>query len=85
LGARIIMVCDTIDAMTTARPYRDALPVSVVREELARHRGAQFDENIVDILVKTNILETLDSPEPEKATPAARLAGVNPVLRADAS
>jgi len=38
IGARIIMVCDTIDAMTTARPYRGALPISVVKEELAKHR-----------------------------------------------
>jgi putative nucleotidyltransferase with HDIG domain len=85
LGARIIMVCDTIDAMTTARPYRDALPVSVVREELSRHKGTQFDAEIVDVLVKTDILETLDDPEPTKATPGTRLAGVNPALRIDAS
>jgi putative nucleotidyltransferase with HDIG domain len=85
LGARIIMVCDTIDAMTTARPYRDALPVSVVREELKKHRGTQFDASIVDVLVKTDILETLDSPEPVLTTASNRLAGINPALRVDAS
>jgi putative nucleotidyltransferase with HDIG domain len=85
LGARIIMVCDTIDAMTTARPYRDALPVSVVREELQKHRGTQFDAAIVDVLVETDILETLDSPEQVKASTGNRLAGISPVLRADAS
>ena len=84
LGARIIMVCDTIDAMTTARPYRDALPVSVVREELQKHRGTQFDASIVDVLVETDILETLDSPEQVKASTSNRLAGISPVLRADA-
>lgn len=84
LGARVIMVCDTIDAMTTARPYRDALPVSVVREELARHKGSQFDAAIVDILVKTDILETLDTPEPAVPTAGTRLAGVSPSLRANA-
>jgi HD-GYP domain-containing protein (c-di-GMP phosphodiesterase class II) len=77
------MVCDTIDAMTTARPYRDALPVSVVREELSRHRGTQFDAAIVDVLVKTDILETLDTPEPVKITPGNRLAGISPALRTD--
>ena len=85
LGARIIMVCDTIDAMTTARPYRDALPVSVVREELTKHRGTQFDGAIVDVLVKTDILETLDTPDPVVTTASNRLAGINPTLRADAS
>jgi HD-GYP domain-containing protein (c-di-GMP phosphodiesterase class II) len=84
LGARIIMVCDTIDAMTTARPYRDALPVSVVREELEKHRGTQFDSAIVDVLVKTDILETLDRPEPATVTAGERLAGINPALRSEA-
>ena len=84
LGARIIMVCDTIDAMTTARPYRDALPVSVVREELNKHRSTQFDEAIVDVLVKTDILETLGAPETSAPTAAVRLAGVNPSLGIDA-
>jgi putative nucleotidyltransferase with HDIG domain len=84
LGARIIMVCDTIDAMTTARPYRDALPVSVVREELTKHRNTQFDEAIVDVLVKTDILETLGSPEASTVTAGIRLAGVNPTLGIEA-
>ena len=59
LGARIIMICDTIDAMTTARPYRGALPVSVVREELAKHRGTQFDAEIVDKVLESGLLERL--------------------------
>ena len=59
LGARIIMVCDTIDAMTTARPYRDALPVSVVKEELVKHRGKQFDARIVDRVLETGLLDRL--------------------------
>ena len=85
LGSRIIMVCDTIDAMTTARPYRDALPVSVVREELTKHRSTQFDAAIVDVLVKTDILETLDTPEVATPSAGARLAGVNPSLGVEAS
>jgi HD-GYP domain-containing protein (c-di-GMP phosphodiesterase class II) len=59
MGARIIMVCDTIDAMTTARPYREALPVSVVKEELAKHRGTQFDARIVDRVLETGLLDRL--------------------------
>jgi HD-GYP domain-containing protein (c-di-GMP phosphodiesterase class II) len=78
------MVCDTIDAMTTARPYRDALPVSVVREELEKHRGTQFDSAIVDVLVKTDILETLDRPEVSTTTAGALIAGVNPTLGMEA-
>jgi len=59
IGARIIMVCDTIDAMTTARPYRGALPVSVVKEELMKHRGTQFDARIVDRVLETGLLDRM--------------------------
>lgn len=46
--ARIIAVADTIDAMTTDRPYRPALRVEDVRAELRCQAGRQFDPNIVD-------------------------------------
>ncbi len=85
LGSRIIMVCDTIDAMTTARPYRDALPVSIVREELIQHRGTQFDPGIVDALLRTDILEKLDVPEEAKPSAVTRIAGVNPALKVDSA
>ena len=61
LGARIIMVGDTVDAMTTARPYRDPLPMSVVREELIKHRGSQFDPQIVDLVVKNDLLRSIET------------------------
>jgi len=59
LGARVIMVCDTIDAMTTARPYRDPLPISVVQEELLKHSGTQFDERIVRVVLESDTLNRL--------------------------
>lgn len=55
LGSRIIMFADTIDAMTTDRPYRKALGEVQVRAELLKYRGTQFDPVICDILI--------DSPE----------------------
>lgn len=51
LGARIIMISDTIDAMTTDRPYRRALGIDVVIAELQKHRGTQFDPQLVDLVV----------------------------------
>jgi HD-GYP domain-containing protein (c-di-GMP phosphodiesterase class II) len=51
IGARIIMVSDTIDAMTTDRPYRKALGVDVVIAELQKHRGTQFDPKLVDLVI----------------------------------
>lgn len=51
LGSRIIMFADTIDAMTTDRPYRAALGEAAVRSELERFRGTQFDPIIYDRLL----------------------------------
>ena len=59
VGARIIMVCDTVDAMTTARPYRGALPYDVVVDELKKHRGTQFDPEIIDLVITEGLLEDL--------------------------
>lgn len=47
LGARIILVADTTDAMTTDRPYRKALSYGRVLEELERYSGKQFDPGVV--------------------------------------
>lgn len=56
LGARIIMVADTIDAMQTSRPYRDALSSEVVRKELRRYSGAQFDPTVVQAAVDADVI-----------------------------
>jgi two-component system cell cycle response regulator len=50
LGARIIAVCDALDAMTSDRPYRDALPRDVALAELRRSAGTQFDAAVVEIV-----------------------------------
>jgi hypothetical protein len=51
LGARIILIADTIDAMTTDRPYRKRLPVDVVIAELQKCKGTQFDPELIDVVV----------------------------------
>lgn len=78
IGARIIMVCDTVDAMTTVRPYRGALPLSVVREELDKHAGAQFDADIVARVLDSDVLERLyGDSEGERAAAAAKGVGAS--------
>jgi PAS domain S-box-containing protein len=47
LGARIFAVADTLDAMTSDRPYRRALPWSVAYDEIRRESGQQFDPKVV--------------------------------------
>jgi response regulator RpfG family c-di-GMP phosphodiesterase len=48
LGARIFAVADTLDAMTSDRPYRRALPYSAAREEIRQQSGRQFEPRVVD-------------------------------------
>jgi HD-GYP domain-containing protein (c-di-GMP phosphodiesterase class II) len=46
LPARIFMMADTFDAMTTDRPYRRALPIHVALERIEDNAGTQFDPEI---------------------------------------
>lgn len=43
LGARLFAVIDTLDAMTSDRSYRRAMPFEAAKEEVVRLSGAQFD------------------------------------------
>lgn len=63
LASRIIRFADTIDAMTTARPYRPVLHREDVRAEIVRCRGTQFDPHIVDILLSSPLWHTMFSPD----------------------
>jgi putative nucleotidyltransferase with HDIG domain len=47
LVSRIIAVADAYDAMTSGRPYRDAMPSRVARMRLAQAVGTQFDTTVV--------------------------------------
>jgi putative nucleotidyltransferase with HDIG domain len=47
LGARIFAVADTLDAITSRRPYRRARTYAVAREEIARESGHQLDPDVV--------------------------------------
>ena len=57
LASRIIMICDSVDAMLSDRPYRKALPVETVRAELLRCAGTQFDPAIVAVMLRQGTLE----------------------------
>jgi HD-GYP domain-containing protein (c-di-GMP phosphodiesterase class II) len=47
IEARIMAVADAFDAMTSSRPYREALPEEEALTELRRAAGAQFDPRVV--------------------------------------
>jgi response regulator RpfG family c-di-GMP phosphodiesterase len=48
LGARILIVADAFDAMTTTRPYRGGRSLQAARDEIARCSGTQFDPAIAE-------------------------------------
>lgn len=50
--ARIIAVADSYDAMASNRSYRNALPQDVVRGEIEKGKGTQFDPEIADIMLQ---------------------------------
>jgi putative nucleotidyltransferase with HDIG domain len=59
LWSRIIMFADTIDAMTTDRPYRAAMTETEVRMEFICLRGKQFDPTMCDTLLQSALYPSL--------------------------
>lgn len=57
LSARIFALIDTLDAMTSDRPYRKALPFQAVVDEVVRCRGLQFDPELVDVFLTIEKVE----------------------------
>ncbi|MBJ6724004.1 HD domain-containing phosphohydrolase [Geomesophilobacter sediminis] len=51
ISARIFALADTLDAMTSDRPYRKALTYQEVREEVVRCCGQQFDPRLVEVFL----------------------------------
>jgi HD-GYP domain-containing protein (c-di-GMP phosphodiesterase class II) len=59
LASRIIMFADTLDAITTDRPYRKALSIDEARAEFLRFRAKQFDPAICDKVVSAAVWSEL--------------------------
>jgi response regulator RpfG family c-di-GMP phosphodiesterase len=61
LGARMFSIADTLDAITSDRPYRPAQSLAAAREEIQRWSGRQFDPTIVKVFMDMpeNIWEDL--------------------------
>jgi PAS domain S-box-containing protein len=52
LEARILMVADVVEAMASHRPYRPSLGIKLALEEISKHRGILYDQEVVDVCVK---------------------------------
>lgn len=77
-SARIIALADTIDAMTTSRPYRAGLSLDAVRSELARESGRQFDPNVCSKLIAPAAWSSLERAisDAQREFPASELTDV---------
>lgn len=75
LASRIIMFADTLDAITTDRPYRKALDIEEARREFVKFRAKQFDPWICDRVVTEEVWQELyTSIEGERVQEAKHLA-----------
>jgi HD-GYP domain-containing protein (c-di-GMP phosphodiesterase class II) len=84
------MVSDTIDAMSTDRPYRKALSFEKVVSELIKYQGIQFDPQLVDVTVNSVTVRRMASDKDFLAAQTTNLKsgpkiGSRPALRSQRS
>jgi len=85
LGARIFSVADTLDVMTSDRPYRKALSYDDARQEITRFSGRQFDPDVVRHFLKvplevwTDIRTSTSRAAPPSPLDMSNLAHVLPM------
>lgn len=70
LGARVIAVADTFDAMTSDRVYRKGLSRDEALKEVERCAGTQFDPRIAEIFVRVMRARAVPAPQPGALVPA---------------
>jgi HD-GYP domain-containing protein (c-di-GMP phosphodiesterase class II) len=88
IGARIVAVCDAVDAMLSDRPYRSALSVPDVLQQLREHTGSQFAPRVVDALVGSDIISEYADIMRASRSPANRpdlMEEMRPGIRPEAS
>ena len=65
IGARILAVCDTFDALTSHRPYREAREASLSIDILVKGSGSLFDPDVVAAAVPAFLIaRAAEEPEP---------------------
>ena len=70
VGARIFSIVDTLDAITSDRPYRPAQPFSNAQREIERMSGTQFDPLLVDVFggIPVEKLREIQQAYPDEAS-----------------
>lgn len=75
LGARIVGICDAVDAMGSRRSYRSALSASEIRLELRRCTGTQFDPRVVRAALELDLPGDLAAGAPDEEAAGERADG----------
>jgi putative nucleotidyltransferase with HDIG domain len=78
IGARMIMIADTVDAMTTDRPYRKALTIEQVHEELSAFSGVQFDADLVKAFMRSEAISEFVATRGGSLGAVGRIVPVSP-------
>ncbi len=68
LSGRIVKLADAFDAMTSDRTYRKALPRTAALVEIRRFSGTQFDPQLAEVFLNSNIDQLTDQLETVKIT-----------------
>jgi HD-GYP domain-containing protein (c-di-GMP phosphodiesterase class II) len=84
IAARIFSIADTFDAMTSDRPYRDALSIEKARTAIVEGRGTQFDPRLADLFVclPDDLLIQVKKTLPEKGVEQQAALPVGQMQRA---
>jgi putative nucleotidyltransferase with HDIG domain len=70
IEARIVALADTVDAMSSDRPYRKALSMDLILQEIENHAGTQFDPQVVEAFIAFNKSYSMETiPTPAYVTP----------------
>jgi len=80
LGARIFSVADSLDAITSDRPYQRGKTYDQARLEIERNSGTQFDPQVVRQFLKIPANAWFDIRERTLAAPARRLPDIAPLV-----
>lgn len=83
--ARIIGIADAYDAMNSKRVYRESLPFDIIRDEIEKGRGAQFDPRFTDVFLKLmdegKIQYDFSDEDKERTLPGESSLLINHIMR----
>lgn len=83
--ARIIGIADAYDAMNSKRVYRESLPFDIIRDEIEKGRGTQFDPRFTDVFLKLmdegKIQYDFSDEDKERTLPGESSLLINHIMR----